>query len=264
MSAIVSHGVVTSSERAMLPAIAGAAGYPNGPRAAVIGINRDSVRRECEFDPGPLCNCDIWVTAPASWADVTLRLRARTQDVWAEVDVATIPNAQHAQTTTTGTTGLLFEWRGDPADEFSVEAYNTAVDHAAMAQTASFCARAWGLDSGREVISPFAPLRREQHAVITTVTTAAAALAFAAPLSGRATYLSSLEISHDNAARQLVRIESVVGTLPPVVQGSWFVGPNGVFGQTFPKPKRFPPGALVQVVGTVAATFVFNLGGFQD
>lgn len=272
MSATFSHGVVSESQKADLPAVAGAAGYPNGPRQGMIAVGRQYPCAGIEGgdDIGPLCNFDTWVGAPAAWADVTFSLRARTQDVWAELDVTTLADAQHvirandAAGNAVSYSGLLFEWRGDPADEFAVYAFNTAVSHAGVNNMASFIGRGWGRQSGREVVNPYAPLRREQHSMTTTVAGfPGPAVAMVAPLSGRSLYVTSIEITHDQAAVQLCQISYQVPGHGAVVIRSWFVSTNGLV-QTFPKPLRLPPGAQLLVTGTAAATVIFDISATQD
>lgn len=253
-----SHGVVTESQKADLPAIVGAAGYPTGPKQGMISV----ARIYCGEDIGPLCNFDVWASAPAVWRDVTFSLRGRTQDGWAELDVATLPDAQHRITSAAGDTGLLFEWRGDPCDEFVVYAFNTAVDHSGVANMASFCGRGWGGQSGREVYMPYAPNRRERHSVTTTVN-ATPTVALTAPLSGRALYVSAFEVTHNNAAAQICELSSQLGTAPAVLLRRWIVPTSGII-QSLPKPLRLPPGAQLTVTGTAAATVIFDISGFED
>lgn len=271
MSASFSHGVVTESQKADLPAIAGAAGYPLGPRQGMIAVGRNYPCEGVDGDVGPLCHFDVWVSAPAVWSDVTFSLRGRTQDAWAELDVATIPDAQHLLTMfdpATGAarlfSGLLFEWRGDPCDEFAVYAFNTPVSHAGVPNMASFIGRGWGQQSGREVVSPYAPMRREQHSTTTTIAGfPGPAVAMVAPLSGRSLYVTSIEITHDQAAVQLCQISYQVPGHGAVVIRSWYVSTNGLV-QTFPKPLRLPPGAQLLVTGTAAATVIFDISATQD
>lgn len=262
MGASVAHGLVTASRRASLAKVTAAAagGYPLGARSPLVSVGRNTAEACSQPDPGPLANCDVWISAPASWSDVEFRLLGRVGEAWAELDVLTsIADAEHIKPTSSGTTGLLFQWRGNPCDEYAVEGFHTTSDHAGAAEQAFMTARAWGLGTAREVVSPYAPLRRERHAVVTVGIGLRAGL-LSAPSSGRALYVTSLEVWSDAvAAADRADIETGTGT----VLRDWQLAIGATTVQTFPKPLRLPPGeSLVGHAG--AGNCTFNVSAFED
>ena len=137
-----------AERRVGLPAVAVALTPPLGTAQGVIEVNADEAQfagglPDC-YAGGYFANCDVYLNAPASWADVVLRIRAINGSTESVLDMRAVADMQQQLNPTGNISGLLFSIRGKPASKFRVEAFGTLVDHA----PALIYATAWGGPTG--------------------------------------------------------------------------------------------------------------------
>jgi hypothetical protein len=240
----VAHGIVTESGHATLSADAAAAGYPSGSYAGLVSNDGS----HCDEQYAPVANCDVWCTVPISWLDVTFVLRGRCGEVWVELDRRTLGQASYATRGPSGVTALLFEFRGDPCDEFEVRGYKTPIAH----QVGTFIMRVWACDCSPRVVSPWAQLHDELHATVQTLLPAIVAVIPAPAMLGRSLYVSGVSVSHSDAAAPLGQVEcSLLATGPfgVVVLRTWLVSLAGVV-EAFTKPVALPVAGGISFVAS--------------
>lgn len=236
------RSVVTESTSAYLPKVSNPTGYPSGPRDVLVS---NDGRDDCGNPLGPFDSCDVWVSMPESWEDVTFRLRGKTGTAWAELGVGTFRAARGAdRANSMNLQGILFSHRGDPCDEYILEGYNTAVDHATAQAEGQFIIRLWNCASQR-VVEPYA----ENSNVVTgsediADSSGGPTVLLVEPDSGGQLFVSDLDLSVDDATAHEVTLYSQVGVGGPLTRVfSWWVSLDAPIVEPFNKPVPLPPGA---------------------
>jgi len=117
---------------------------PQGSAQRVIEVNADGEGVGEDFAGGMFNCCDVYINAPSSWLDLTMRIRARNGAAETPLDMRSVADMQFSLTPTGNVQGLLFSIRGKPASKYIVEAFKTDVAHA----DGLVYAVAWGGDNG--------------------------------------------------------------------------------------------------------------------
>lgn len=257
------HGVMTElGALAPLGPVTGNAAYPLGNRAGIVSCDG----KFGEENHGPFSACDVGIAAPAGWDDVTFVLRGRLGTAWCELDVRTVADTERAIWTPDGpnvgpagrVSGLLFSYRGDHFDEFTVEAWPTSNAH----NPATVSMRLWRHES-ENVVEPYAPNHDEVEGTSTVPNGAGVTQVIAAPTSGRRIFLTELSITHsDPAPPILCNLVEMTAAGPNVSRRVYQVGAAGLWPD-FVKPIPFLPGSAVGWIALNAShTATINLGGF--
>lgn len=254
------RGIVTETNRAILGSnsAAQATGYPNGARSRIGGITGGL---DCE--EAPFTDCEVLVSVPTSWQDVTFRFLGNVGTTWTELDVATLRDLQHAQRGRRQLSGLLFEWHGEAYDEFAIEAYQTDVDHQDPIEVA---VRAWGCNTA------YRPQRlRKLQQTITIAGGPGAVVAFAGSQNTRIN-LTALSATHNSLAGAplLVELARVPVLGPTVVVWRVYVSAAGLV-QAWASPPlgdsslELQPGEGLEVAASPGAleSVVINLQGYE-
>jgi hypothetical protein len=249
----------TADKEIRLPPITGASGFPAGPR------------RGCIEAVGRWANVDVWIQAPLSWIDVDFQLLAHSGDVEAVIEHHSLRTMTGAARRGNTVGGVLFSVRGRVADRYSVQAFNTTVDHA----QAKFRMECWG-DQGsmagdrstRQLVDVSA---RENQLQRFTSPVGGFPSAFAVPLfaanpSGGRTAVTKLEWTIDLFPPPGVVPSLLLERQPgPITVGRWFLGPDGRLLLDWQPPLYTQPGETFSLTRNVSGgNNQINVSGFYD
>jgi len=246
---------------------------PIGSSQGMLEINADAAELGEDFAGGYYNCCDIYINAPASWLDLTMRLRAINGGVESPLDMRAVADMQFSLLPTGRVVGQLFSIRGKPASKFRVEAFKTSNAH----DDGLIYGVAWGGPNGvygdRATRLPVdlyaAPQQQRTFTTANTPLVAGAPVtAFASNPTGDGIALTGITWTTDDAAARILTLSTQLSVIaPPVAVKQWTLG--GVAGTTlvdvFPQPIYSGRGLLwsLTLSGGAPADHFVNLDGFD-
>ena len=246
---------------------------PQGSEQGVIEINADAAELGEDFTGGYYNCCDIYINAPASWLDLTMRITAINGGTSSALDMRLVADMQFSQLLSGNVSGLLFSIRGKPASKYRVEAFKTSIAHA----PGLIYGVAWGGPNGvygdratRLPVDLYAA--PSQQRLFTTANTPLVAggpvTVFDANPTGDGIGLTGLTwTTDDNTARTLTLNTQTSAIAVPVPVKQWTLG--GLAGTTlvdvFPQPVYSGKALLWSLVlsGGAPADHFVNVDGFN-
>lgn len=246
---------------------------PLGSSQGVLEINADASELGADFVGGYYNCCDVYINAPASWLDLTMRIRSMNGGVESPLDMRAVADMQFALQPGGRISGQLFSIRGKPSSKFRVEAFKTANEHL----DGLIYGVAWGGPNGvygdRATRLPVdlysAPGQQRTYTTANVPLVAGAPVTvFAANPTGDGIAITGITwTTDDGAARTLTLATQTSPIAPPVAVKEWTLG--GVAGTTlvdvFPQPIYGGKGLLWSLVlsGGAPADHFVNVDGFD-